>query len=46
MQEAAFTEIINKRSLEALEKLENDRVNELIDKKTAFNPEERIIRFS
>jgi len=25
MQEAAFTELINKRSLEALEKLENDR---------------------
>jgi hypothetical protein len=26
MQEAAFTEVINKRSLEALYKLENDRV--------------------
>jgi hypothetical protein len=25
-QEAAFTEVINKRSLEALYKLENDRV--------------------
>ncbi len=25
IQEAAFTELINKRSLEALEKLENDR---------------------
>lgn len=46
MQEAAFTELINKRSLEALYKLENDRQNELMDKRSIFNPEERLIRFN
>ena len=40
MQEAAFTELINKRSLEQLEKLENERVNELVDRKSRFDPDE------
>lgn len=40
MQEAAFTELINKRSLEQLEKLENERVNELVDRKSKFAPDE------
>lgn len=46
MQEAAFTELINKRSLEQLEKLENERVNELADRKTVFDPDEQLIRFT
>lgn len=45
MQEAAFTELINKRSLEQLEKLENDRVNELVERKSRFAPDEQIISF-
>lgn len=45
MQEAAFTELINKRSLEQLEKLENERVNELVDRKSRFAPDEQIIRY-
>ena len=45
IQEAAFTELINRRSLEQLEKLENDRVHELGDRKSIFDPNEKIIRF-
>ena len=45
MQEAAFTELINKRSLEQLEKLENERVNEIVERKSRFGPDEQIIRF-
>ena len=40
MQEAAFTELVNKRSLEQLEKLENERNNELADRKSRFAPDE------
>jgi len=46
MQEAAFTELINRRSLEQLEKLENERVNELVHRKSIFAPDEQIIRFN
>lgn len=45
MQEAAFTELINKRSLEQLEKLENDRQNDVTDRKSIFAPDEKIISF-
>jgi hypothetical protein len=45
MQEAAFTELINKRSLEALYKLENDRVQEIVYRKSIFDPDEQIIRY-
>jgi len=40
MQEAAFTELINKRSLEYLEKLENEKVNEVISRKEKFGADE------
>lgn len=45
MQEAAFTELINKRSLEQLERLENDRVNELVNRRDKFGADEQIIKF-
>ena len=45
MQEAAFTELINKRSLEQLEKLENERVNELVNRKDRFGADEQIIKY-
>jgi hypothetical protein len=45
MQEAAFTEIINTRSLEQLQQIENDRVNELVFNKSRFAEGEKFIKF-
>jgi hypothetical protein len=45
MQEAAFTELINKQSLAQLMKLENDNINDLLGKRQRFVPGEQIIKF-
>jgi len=45
MQEAAFTEIINKKSLQELLKIENDNINDLLGKRQRFAPGEQIIKF-
>ena len=44
MQEAAFTEIINMRSLELLQQIENDRVNDLVFSKSRFAEGELFIK--
>ena len=45
MQEAAFTEIINKQSLQELLKIENDNINDILGKRQRFAPGEQIIKF-
>lgn len=44
MQEAAFTELINKQSLEQLQMLENENQYNLM-KRDRFTPDEVIIRY-
>lgn len=44
MQEAAFTELINKQSLEQLQMLESENQYHLL-KRDRFAPDEVIIRF-
>lgn len=45
MQEAAFTEILNKQSLAELLKIENDNLNDILGKRERFAPGEQIIKF-
>ena len=45
MQEAAFTELINKKSLEELQRLENINMNHLIGRRERFAPDELIVKF-
>lgn len=40
LQEAAFTEVLNKRSLAELLKIENDNKNDLLGKRDRFAPGE------
>jgi energy-converting hydrogenase A subunit M len=45
MQEAAFTEVINKKSLAELLKIENDNIKDILGKRERFAPGEQIIKF-
>ena len=45
MQEAAFTELINKRSLQELQRLESDNHAHLLGRRERFAPGELIVKF-
>jgi hypothetical protein len=45
MQEAAFTELINTRSLEALKVEEDLRMKEMLGKREMFKPDEKVFKY-
>lgn len=45
MQEAAFTEIINTRALEALRVQEDERMKEILHRKNMFQPDEKVFKY-
>ena len=45
MQEAAFTELINKQSLAQLQQLEDDGKNQWQNRRERFAPDELIVKF-
>ena len=45
MQEAAFTELINTRSLESLKIEEDLRMKEMLGKREMFKPDEKVFKY-